>query len=129
MKDSIKVDFARNSELAKKIFHLLVLEFSQRNLLNINDIQLNTDQADIIIELNSSNLKDIKKIIKNILMDFLKNDTSLFSHEISEFENIIIVAKKIELEQLTQFLSCEICGYKTIYEEELFTHRYTHAGL
>lgn len=129
MKDSIKVDFARNSELAKKIFHLLVLEFSQRNLLNINDIQLNTDQADIIIELNSSNLKDIKKIIKNILMDFLKNDTSLFSYEISEFENIIIVAKKIELEQLTQFLSCEICGYKTIYEEELFTHRYTHAGV
>lgn len=105
------------------------MQFSQRNLLNINDIQLNTDQADIIIELNSSNLKDIKKIIKNILMDFLKNDTSLFSHEISEFENIIIVAKKIELEQLTQFLSCEICGYKTIYEEELFTHRYTHAGL
>lgn len=105
------------------------MQFSQRNLLNINDIQLNTDQADIIIDLNSSNLKDIKKIIKNILMNFLKNDTSLFSYEISEFENIIIVAKKIELEQLTQFLSCEICGYKTIYEEELFTHRYTHAGL
>lgn len=129
MKDSIKVDFARNSELAKKIFHFLVLEVRQRNLLNVNDIQLNTDQADIIIDLNASDLKDIKKIIKSILIDFFKNDTSLFSYEISEFENIIIVAKKIELEKLTQFLSCEICGYKTVYEEELFTHRYTHAGL
>ncbi|MDR4511265.1 MAG: hypothetical protein MRJ93_06110 [Nitrososphaeraceae archaeon] len=129
MKDSLQIDFARNVELAKKIFNLLVMELRKRKLLNIYDIQLNVDQADITINLKSDNLPGFKKIIKNILMDFFKNDTNLSSYEISEFENIIIVAKKIELEKLTRFLSCEICGYKTIYEEELFTHRYTHAGL
>jgi len=129
MKDSLKIDFARNVELAKKIFNLLVRELRKPKLSNIHDIQLNAEQADIIINLKSGNLTGFKKIIKNILMDLFKNDTNLFSYEISEFENIIIVAKKIELEKLTRFLSCEICGYKTIYEEELFTHRYTHAGL
>ena len=57
-------------------------------------------------------------------MNGLKKIPNLLEYEITEFENTIIVGKPINLEKLTDFLSCEICGYKTLYEEDLFIHRY-----
>lgn len=129
MVESIKIDFAKNLDLAKKIFDLLILDFTQNNILNINDIELNEDQCSIIINTNPSILTIVKKRTKNIMHDLFKNDVNLFDYKITEFENVIIVAKNIDLEKITDFFSCEICGYKTIYEEELFIHRYTHAGL
>ena len=71
----------------------------------------------------------IKTIIKNKINEWFKKDPKLLEYKITEFENTIIVGKPVNLEKLTDFLSCEICGYKTLYEEDLFIHRYTHAGL
>ncbi|MFB5599058.1 MAG: hypothetical protein ACE5SW_02375 [Nitrososphaeraceae archaeon] len=126
---SIKIDFARNLDLAKKIFDLLSLDLNQNNILKNSDLELNEDQCSIIINTKSSNLSIVKKMTKNIMQNIFENDANLFDYKITDFENIIIVAKNIDLEKITDFLSCEICGYKTIYEEELFIHRYTHAGL
>lgn len=129
MIESIKIEFARNLDLAKKIFDLLSLDLNQNNILKNSDLELNEDQCSIIINTKSSNLSIVKKRIKNIMQNIFENDANLLDYKITDFENIIIVAKNIDLEKITDFLSCEICGYKTIYEEELFIHRYTHAGL
>jgi hypothetical protein len=90
---------------------------------------LNEDQCSIIINTKYSDITKVKNITKDKLRDIFKNDSHFSDYKISEFENIIIVAKIIDLEKITNFLSCEICGYKTNYEEDLFIHRYTHAGL
>jgi hypothetical protein len=129
MKSSIVVHFAGNLDLARQIYQMLILEVINISSLKSKDIEISEDETSIIISTDPSNLFLIKNIIKNKINEWFKKDPELLEYKITEFENTIIVGKPINLEKLTDFLSCEICGYKTLYEEELFIHRYTHAGL
>jgi hypothetical protein len=129
MKSSIVVNFAGNLDLARRIYKMLILEVIKISSLKSNDIEISEDETSIIISTEPSNLFLIKTIIKNKINEWFKKDPNLLEYKITEFENTIIVGKPINLEKLTDFLSCEICGYKTLYEEDLFIHRYTHAGL
>lgn len=129
MKKSIVVHFAGNLDLARQIYQMLILEVMNINSLKSKDIEISEDETSIIISTEPSNLFLIKTIIKNKINEWLKKDPKLLEYKITEFENTIIVGKPVNLEKLTDFLSCEICGYKTLYEEDLFIHRYTHAGL
>lgn len=129
MKKSIVVHFAGNLDLARQIYQMLILEVMNISSLKSRDIEISEDETSIIISTEPSNLFLIKTIIKNKINEWLKKDPKLLEYKITEFENTIIVGKPVNLEKLTDFLSCEICGYKTLYEEDLFIHRYTHAGL
>jgi len=129
MKSSIVVHFAGNLDLARQIYQMLILEVINISSLKSKDIEISEDETSIIISTDPSNLFLIKNIIKNKINEWFKKDPKLLEYKITEFENTIIVGKPINLERLTDFLSCEICGYKTLYEEDLFIHRYTHAGL
>ena len=129
MKSSIVVHFAGNLDLARQIYQMLILEVINISSLKSKDIEIREDETSIIISTDPSNLFLIKNIIKNKINEWFKKDPELLEYKITEFENTIIVGKPINLEKLTDFLSCEICGYKTLYEEDLFIHRYTHAGL
>jgi hypothetical protein len=129
MKSSIVVNFAGNLDLARRIYKMLILEVIKISSLKSNDIEISEDETSIIISTEPSNLFLIKTIIKNKINEWFTKDPNLLEYKITEFENTIIVGKPINLEKLTDFLSCEICGYKTLYEEDLFIHRYTHAGL
>lgn len=128
MKNSIVVNFVGNLDLTRQIYQMLILEVINISSLKSKDIEISEDETSITISTEPSNLLLIKTIIKNKLNEWLK-DPKLLEYKITEFENTIIVGKPINLEKLTDFLSCEICGYKTLYEEDLFIHRYTHAGL
>jgi hypothetical protein len=129
MKSSIVIHFAGNLDLARQIYQMLILEVINISSLKSKDIEISEDETSIIISTDPSNLFLIKNIIKNKINEWFKKDPKLLEYKITEFENTIIVGKPINLERLTDFLSCEICGYKTLYEEDLFIHRYTHAGL
>jgi len=129
MKSSIVVHFAGNLDLARQIYQMLILEVINISSLKSKDIEISEDETSIIISTDPSNLFLIKNIIKNKINEWFKKDPKLLEYKITEFENTIIVGKPINLERLTDFLSCEICGYKTLYEEDLFIHRYTHTGL
>ena len=129
MKSSIVVHFSGNLDLAKQIYQMLIPEVIKISSIKSKDIEFSEDETSIIISTESSNLFVIKTIIKNKIDKWFKKDPKLLEYEITEFENTIILGKPINLEKLTDFLSCEICGYKTLYEEDLFIHRYTHAGL
>lgn len=129
MKKSIVVHFAGNLDLARQIYQMLILEVMNINSLKSKDIEISEDETSIIISTEPSKLFLIKTIIKNKINEWIKKDPKLLEYKITEFENTIIVGKPVNLEKLTDFLSCEICGYKTLYEEDLFIHRYTHAGL
>jgi len=129
MKSSIVVHFAGNLDLARQIYQMLILEVINISSLKSKDIEISEDETSIIISTDPSNLFLIKNIIKNKINEWFKKDPELLEYKITEFENTIIVGKPINLEKLTDFLSCEICGYKSLYEEDLFIHRYTHAGL
>lgn len=129
MKKSIVVHFAGNLDLARQIYQMLILEVMNINSLKSKDIEISEDETSIIISTEPSKLFLIKTIIKNKINEWFKKDPKLLEYKITEFENTIIVGKPVNLEKLTDFLSCEICGYKTLYEEDLFIHRYTHAGL
>jgi hypothetical protein len=129
MKNSIVVHFAGNLDLTRQIYQMLILEVINISSLKSKDIEISEDETSIIISTEPSNLFLIKTIIKNKINEWFKKDPKLIEYKITEFENTIIVGKPLNLEKLTDFLSCEICGYKTLYEEDLFIHRYTHAGL
>ncbi|HSF49535.1 MAG TPA: hypothetical protein VLA74_02140 [Nitrososphaeraceae archaeon] len=129
MKNSIVVHFAGNLDLARQIYQMLILEVMNISSLKSRDIEISEDETSIIISTEPSNLFLIKTIIKDKINEWFKKDPKLLEYQITEFENTIIVGKPVNLEKLTDFLSCEICGYKTLYEEDLFIHRYTHAGL
>ncbi|MGE5781344.1 MAG: hypothetical protein ACM31J_00620 [Nitrososphaerales archaeon] len=129
MKKSIVVHFAGNLDLARQIYQMLILEVMNISSLKSRDIEISEDETSIIISTEPSKLFLIKTIIKNKINEWFKKDPKLLEYKITEFENTIIVGKPVNLEKLTDFLSCEICGYKTLYEEDLFIHRYTHAGL
>ena len=129
MKNSIVVHFAGNLDLARQIYQMLILEVMNISSLKSRDIEISEDETTIIISTEPSKLFLIKTIIKNKINEWVKKDPKLLEYKITEYENTIIVGKPVNLEKLTDFLSCEICGYKTLYEEDLFIHRYTHAGL
>ena len=129
MKKSIVVHFAGNLDLARQIYQMLILEVMNISSLKSRDIEISEDETSIIISTEPSKLFLIKTIIKNKINEWFKKDPKLLEYKITEYENTIIVGKPVNLEKLTDFLSCEICGYKTLYEEDLFIHRYTHAGL
>lgn len=129
MKNSIVVHFAGNLDLARQIYQMLILEVINIGSLKSKNIEISEDETSIIISTEPSKLFLIKTIIKNKINEWFKKDPKLLEYQITEFENTIIVGKPVNLEKLTDFLSCEICGYKTLYEEDLFIHRYTHAGL
>ena len=129
MKKSIVLHFAGNLDLARQIYQMLILEVMNISSLKSRDIEISEDETSIIISTEPSKLFLIKTIIKNKINEWFKKNPKLLEYKITEFENTIIVGKPVNLEKLTDFLSCEICGYKTLYEEDLFIHRYTHAGL
>ena len=129
MRKSIVIHFAGNVDFTRQIYQMLCLEVIGISSIKIKDIKISDDESCILISTEISNFSFIKDTIKNKINDWFKKDSNLLDYKITEFENTIIVGKQINLEILTDFLSCEICGYKTIYEEDLFIHRYTHAAL
>ena len=64
-------------------------------------------------------------LIKEILRNYL-DAHHLSRYKIMELENILTVGIPKKIEEISNLLMCEICGWRLNTEEELLIHRRTH---
>jgi len=107
----IIVSCAGDSDLAKDLYDYLYSK--------IKGIELVEDE----IEINKAD----KKAVASLLDSFVKSSDGLKDYRVIEFGNTFTVGIAIRPEKVGMH-TCELCGYFTPYQEELYTHRMTHLG-
>ena len=91
----------------------------------ILDIHMTPNKDEISISIQENNIRKGNKLIKEILRNYL-DEHNLTKYNVSEFENILTVGIPKKIEEISNFLMCEICGWRLNTEEELLIHRRTH---
>lgn len=84
------------------------------------------DEISISLEKNNErNERNGNSLIKEILRNYLESH-NLTKYKIMELENILTVGIPKKIEEISNLLMCEICGWRLNTEEELLVHRRTH---
>ena len=84
------------------------------------------DEINISLEKNKErNERNGNRLIKEILRNYLDSH-NLTRYKIMELENILTVGIPKKIEEISNLLMCEICGWRLNTEEELLIHRRTH---
>jgi hypothetical protein len=84
------------------------------------------DEITISLEKNNErNERNGNSLIKEILRNYLDSH-NLTRYKIMELENILTVGIPKKIEEISNLLMCEICGWRLNTEEELLVHRRTH---
>ena len=84
------------------------------------------DEINISLEKNKErNERNGNRLIKEILRNYL-DAHHLSRYKIMELENILTVGIPKKIEEISNLLMCEICGWRLNTEEELLVHRRTH---
>jgi len=84
------------------------------------------DEISISLEKNKErNERNGNRLIKEILRNYLDSH-NLTRYKIMELENILTVGIPKKIEEISNLLMCEICGWRLNTEEELLIHRRTH---
>jgi hypothetical protein len=84
------------------------------------------DEITISLEKNNErNERNGNSLIKEILRNYLDSH-NLTRYKIMELENILTVGIPKKIEEISNLLMCEICGWRLNTEEELLIHRRTH---
>ena len=91
----------------------------------ILDIRMTPNKDEISISIQENNIRKGNKLIKEILRNYL-DEHNLTKYNVSEFENILTVGIPKKIEEISNLLMCEICGWRLNTEEELLIHRRTH---
>lgn len=91
----------------------------------ILDIQMTPNKDEISISIQENNIRKGNNLIKEILRNYL-DEHNLTKYNVSEFENILTVGIPKKIEEISNLLMCEICGWRLNTEEELLIHRRTH---
>ena len=91
----------------------------------ILDIHMTPNKDEISISIQENNIRKGNNLIKEILRNYL-DEHNLTKYNVSEFENILTVGIPKKIEEISNFLMCEICGWRLNTEEELLIHRRTH---
>lgn len=107
----IIVSCAGDSDLARNVYDYLYSK--------IKDVALAEDE----IEIHGAP----KKTVASLLDSFVKSDDSLKNYSVIEFGDTFTIGIELSPEKVGMY-SCEMCGYFTPYQEELYTHRMTHLG-
>jgi hypothetical protein len=110
----IIVSCAGDSDLARGVYDHLNSKIKSAELVE--------DEIEIEIE-----GKITKKAVSDLLDSFVKSNDGLKSYSIIEFGNTFTIGIAIQPEKVGMY-TCELCGYFTPYQEELYTHRMTHLG-
>lgn len=115
----ILINFAGDVFLAEAVKdHLLSKGF-------ILDIHMTPNKDEISISIQENNIRKGNNMIKEILRNYL-DEHNLTKYNVSEFENILTVGIPKKIEEISNLLMCEICGWRLNTEEELLIHRRTH---
>lgn len=91
----------------------------------ILDIHMTPNKDEISISIQENNIRKGNNLIKEILRNYL-DEHNLTKYIVTEFENILTVGIPKEIEDISNLLMCEICGWRLNTEEELLVHRRTH---
>lgn len=91
----------------------------------ILDIHMTPNKDEISISIQENNIRKGNNMIKEILLNYL-DEHNLTKYNVSEFENILTVGIPKKIEEISNLLMCEICGWRLNTEEELLIHRRTH---
>jgi hypothetical protein len=115
----ILINFAGDVFLAKAVKDYL----SSKGF--ILDIHMTPNEDEISISIQENNIRKGINLVKEILRNFL-DEHNLTKYNVTEFENILTVGIPKEIEDISNLLMCEICGWRLNTEEELLIHRRTH---
>ena len=91
----------------------------------VSSIYMIPEGDEISISLEKNNQRNGKRLIKEILRNYL-DAHHLSRYKIMELENILTVGIPKKIEEISNLLMCEICGWRLNTEEELLVHRRTH---
>jgi len=116
----IIISFAGDAALARGVLNYL----SSHHVIS-NNIMTELAGDEIRISLKRNNDTNMKKLIKESLHNYLDSH-NLTRHQITELNDILIVGIPKNIDEISNFLMCEICGWMVTSEEELLTHRRTH---
>ena len=91
----------------------------------VSSIYMIPEGDEISISLEKNNGRNGNRLIKEILRNYLDSH-NLTRYKIMELENILTVGIPKKIEEISNLLMCEICGWRLNTEEELLVHRRTH---
>ena len=115
----ILINFAGDLFLAEAVKDYLS---SKGFVLNVH---MTPDRDEISISIQENNMRKGNILIKEILRNYL-DEHNLTKYNVTEFENIFTVGIPKKIEDISNLLMCEICGWRLNTEEELLIHRRTH---
>ena len=115
------ISFAGDEILAQDVYRYLLSRFGFSSFISTEIIE---DEIRITLNKNT-NMKEFKKLLQQVIHDYLQSN-SLIRYRITEFNNVMVVGIPKNIDDISNFLMCEICGWRVTTEEELLTHRRTH---
>ena len=115
---NIVINFAGDVLLAQAVKNYLASQKVVSAIYSVHE----TDELNVSLEENN---KNGMKIIKEILRNYL-DCHNLTRHQIMQLENILTVGIPKKIEEISNLLMCEICGWRVNTEEELLVHRRIH---
>ena len=116
---NILINFAGDVFLAEAVKDYLS---SKGFVLNVH---MTPDRDEISISIQENNMRKGNILIKEILRNYL-DEHNLTKYNVTEFENILTVGIPKKIEDISNLVMCEICGWRLNTEEELLVHRRTH---
>ena len=117
--ENIVINFAGDVLLAQAVKNYLT---SQKV---VSTIFTEHETDELSVSLDEDNKKNGMRIIKEILRNYLDSH-NLTRHQIIQLENILTVGIPKKIEEISNLLMCEICGWRLNIEEELLVHRRIH---
>jgi hypothetical protein len=117
--ENIVINFAGDIWLAQAVKNYLT---SQKV---VSTISTEHETDELSVSLDKHNKKNGMRVIKEILRNYLDSH-NLTRHQIIQLENILTVGIPKKIEEISNLLMCEICGWRLNTEEELLVHRRIH---
>jgi hypothetical protein len=117
--ENIVINFAGDIFLAQAVKSYL----SSQKL--VSSIYMIPDSDEISVWFERNNKRNGKRVITDILRNYLISH-NLTRYQIIELENILTVGIPKRIDEISNLVMCEICGWRVNTEEELLIHRRTH---
>lgn len=117
--ENIVINFAGDIFLAQAVKSYL----SSQKL--VSSIYMIPDSDEISVWFERNNKRNGKRVILDILRNYLISH-NLTRYQIIELENILTVGIPKRIDEISNLVMCEICGWRVNTEEELLIHRRTH---
>lgn len=117
--ENIVINFAGDIFLAQAVKSYL----SSQKL--VSSIYMIPDSDEISVWFEKNTKRNGKRVILHILQNYLDSH-NLTRYQIMELENILTVGIPKRIDEISNLVMCEICGWRVNTEEELLIHRRTH---